>query len=89
MRARRRRARLLVSLLTLAVFALVAGGFAYLTYIPALQVQGIDVAGAQTIYTTDKDIRALAADCGLTPVHVAELSLPPSSTPLLDAAQDD
>ncbi len=43
------------------------------------------VQGAERIYTTDKDIMALAADSGLRAVHVADLPVPPSKTPLLDA----
>jgi hypothetical protein len=41
---------------------------------------------ADTIYTTDSDIIALAERVGLNAVHVADLPLPPSKTPLLDAA---
>ena len=46
------------------------------------------VAGAEVIYTTDKEVAALAHDSGITAVHVAALPLPPSNTPLLDTAQE-
>jgi predicted nucleic acid-binding protein len=42
------------------------------------------VGGAQTIYTTDPHVIALAADSGIHAVHAADLPLPPSTTPLLD-----
>jgi len=45
------------------------------------------VERVQILYTTDRDILALAADSGLEAVHVADLPLPPSKTPLLDAAE--
>ncbi len=47
------------------------------------------VEGVQIVYTTDKDIQALAVDSGLEVVHVASLPLPPSKTPLLDTAEDE
>ena len=46
------------------------------------------VAGAGRIYTTDSGVATLARESGIIPVHVADLPLPPSATPLLDAAQD-
>jgi len=46
------------------------------------------VGGADRIYTTDDDIAKLAPGSGLIPVHVADLPLPPSNTPLLDTAQE-
>lgn len=42
---------------------------------------------ATAIYTTDSGLRALAADSGMQTFHVADLPLPRSSTPLLDAAE--
>jgi predicted nucleic acid-binding protein len=42
------------------------------------------VSGAETIYTTDPDVMALAGDSGIRTVHAAALPLPPSTTPLLD-----
>jgi VWFA-related protein len=46
------------------------------------------VAGAETIYTTDTHIKALGGDSGIRVVHVADLPLPPSNTPLQDVADD-
>jgi len=46
------------------------------------------VNGAETIYSTDGVLLALAEDSGLEGIHVAELPLPPSNTPLLDAAEE-
>lgn len=45
------------------------------------------VEGAEIIYTTDNDIQVLATDSGLQAIHVAQLPLPPSKTPLLDTAE--
>lgn len=47
------------------------------------------VNGAETIYSTDRDIHRLAAEAGLKVRHVADLPLPPSTTPLLDSVVDD
>jgi hypothetical protein len=45
------------------------------------------VYGAETVYTTDNQMLALAIDSGLQAFHVADLALPPSATPLLDTAE--
>ena len=47
------------------------------------------VEGAKVIYTTDSDMIALAKDSGIDAVHIADLPLPPSKTPLLDTAEDE
>lgn len=47
------------------------------------------VAKAACIYTTDADLKTLAQNSGIRAVHVADLDLPESNTPLLDAAEGD
>jgi predicted nucleic acid-binding protein len=46
------------------------------------------IQGAEAIYTTDRDIKGLAADSGIRVIHVAELPLPQSKTPLLDGTEN-
>lgn len=46
------------------------------------------VNAADTIYTTDGHLKTLARDSGLQSFHVADLQVPPSATPLLDAAEE-
>jgi predicted nucleic acid-binding protein len=46
------------------------------------------VHGADAIYTTDGDLKTLAGDSGIPVLHVADLPLPPSNTPLLDIPEE-
>ena len=42
------------------------------------------VNGSEILYTTDSDLGTIAAEFKIKTVHVADLALPPSDTPLLE-----
>ena len=42
------------------------------------------VHGSEVLYTTDSDLGTIAAEFNIKTVHVADLALPPSDTPLLE-----
>ena len=46
------------------------------------------VNGAQTLYSTDSDLKTIAKKFDIETVHVADLQLPPSDAPLFDGLED-
>lgn len=45
------------------------------------------VGGADTLYTTDSDLGTIAAEYKIKTIHVADLDLPPSDSPLFDGIE--